>query len=32
VLALSPAEYKSLLAAEVEKWGKVIRFSGVKPG
>jgi tripartite-type tricarboxylate transporter receptor subunit TctC len=32
VLALSPAEYKALLAAEVEKWGRVIRFSGVKPG
>jgi tripartite-type tricarboxylate transporter receptor subunit TctC len=31
VLMLSPAEYGQLLAAEVEKWGKVVKFAGAKP-
>jgi hypothetical protein len=31
VLALSPADYGKLLSEEVEKWGKVVKFSGAKP-
>jgi tripartite-type tricarboxylate transporter receptor subunit TctC len=31
VLAGSPAEFGTLVAADTEKWGKVIRFSGAKP-
>jgi tripartite-type tricarboxylate transporter receptor subunit TctC len=31
VLALSPADYGKLLSDEVEKWGKVVKFSGAKP-
>jgi tripartite-type tricarboxylate transporter receptor subunit TctC len=30
VLALSPADYGKLLADEVEKWGKVVKFAGIK--
>ncbi len=30
VLVLSPDQYGSLLAAEIEKWGKVIRFAGIR--
>ena len=30
VLALSPADFGRLLADETEKWGKVIRFAGIK--
>jgi len=30
-LALSPAEYGRLLAEETEKWGKVVKFTGIKP-
>ena len=27
----SPADFGSLIAAETEKWGKVVRFAGLKP-
>src|SRR5262249_58689253 len=30
-LALSPADYGTLLAAETEKWGKVVRAANLKP-
>ena len=30
VLALSPADFGKLIAAETEKWGKVVKFAGVK--
>jgi tripartite-type tricarboxylate transporter receptor subunit TctC len=32
VLALSPSEYARRIAEETEKWAKVIKFSGAKPG
>jgi hypothetical protein len=30
-LAGSPAEFGKLTAEEVEKWGKVVKFAGIKP-
>jgi tripartite-type tricarboxylate transporter receptor subunit TctC len=30
-LAGSPAEFGKLIADEIEKWGKVIKFAGIKP-
>jgi len=27
----SAADFGNLVAAETEKWGKVIRFAGIKP-
>ena len=31
VLAGSPADFGKLIADETEKWGKVIKFAGIKP-
>jgi hypothetical protein len=30
VLAGSPADFGKLIAEETEKWGKVVRFTGIK--
>jgi tripartite-type tricarboxylate transporter receptor subunit TctC len=30
-LALSPTEFGKFIAAETEKWGKVVKFAGLKP-
>jgi tripartite-type tricarboxylate transporter receptor subunit TctC len=32
VLGGSPADFANLIAAETEKWGKVIRSGNIKPG
>jgi tripartite-type tricarboxylate transporter receptor subunit TctC len=32
VLSLSPAEFAQLIARETEKWARVVKFSGAKPG
>ena len=31
VLAGSPADFGELIAAETEKWGKVVKFANIKP-
>jgi hypothetical protein len=31
MLGGSPAEFGRLVADETEKWGKVIKFAGIKP-
>ncbi len=31
VLAGSPADFGKLIAEEIEKWGKVVKFAGIKP-
>jgi tripartite-type tricarboxylate transporter receptor subunit TctC len=31
ILAGSPADFGRLIAAETEKWGKVVSFAGLKP-
>ena len=31
VLAGSPADFGKFIADETEKWGKVVRFAGIKP-
>jgi hypothetical protein len=31
VLAGSPADFGKLIAADTEKWGKVVKFSGARP-
>ena len=30
-LALSPADFGKLIAADTEKWAKVVKFAGIKP-
>jgi len=29
-MPMSPAEFGKLIASETEKWGKVIKFAGIK--
>jgi hypothetical protein len=31
IAAGSPADFGELIADETEKWGKVVRFAGIKP-
>jgi tripartite-type tricarboxylate transporter receptor subunit TctC len=31
VLAISPAEFGKLIAEDTEKWGRVVKFAGIKP-
>ena len=31
VLAGSPTEFGKLIAEDIEKWAKVIKFAGIKP-
>jgi hypothetical protein len=30
-MPMTPTEFGKFLAAETEKWGKVVKFSGIKP-
>ena len=30
-MPMTPVEFGKFLAAETEKWGKVVKFSGIKP-
>ena len=30
-LVVSPADFGKLIAEETEKWGKVVKFTGIKP-
>jgi hypothetical protein len=30
-LAMSPAEFGKFIVEETEKWGKVVKFAGLKP-
>jgi tripartite-type tricarboxylate transporter receptor subunit TctC len=32
MLAGSPADFGKLIADETEKWAKVVKFAGIKPG
>jgi hypothetical protein len=32
VLTGSPGDFGKLIADETEKWGKMVKFSGAKPG
>jgi hypothetical protein len=31
-MPMTPAEYGKLVVDETEKWAKVVKFSGAKPG
>jgi hypothetical protein len=31
IAASSPADFGRLIAVETEKWGKVVKFAGIKP-
>src|SRR5262245_51198482 len=31
VLSMSPGEFQQFVSTEIEKWGKVVKFAGVKP-
>ena len=31
VMTGSPADFKTFIAAEIEKWGKVVKFADMKP-
>ena len=31
LIASSPAEFGKMIAEETEKWGKVVKFAGLRP-